>query len=197
MYSLKMEGYEKIYQKIKIEEEKKLNEPLSYYSMNRIIFEDNENKSIKVYDSTLFDGMSTFKIEKVEQLKDIKGLEVLKPQEGALNSWYALIIKYKPEIMNNVSRERFVEAVVVEGAVEVDIPNSTCPVNYLELFKYPDLLFDGYKNNVRYSENDFENATKFYNSIIKLPVWETEEDEEIVYKYIRAIKKVANNIKEL
>ena len=39
-----MEGYEKIYKKIKIEEEKKLNEPLSYYSMNRIIFEDNLSK---------------------------------------------------------------------------------------------------------------------------------------------------------
>ena len=133
----------------------------------------------------------------IEQLKDIKGLEVLKPAEGALNSWYAMIIKYKPEYMNNVSRKRFVDAVIAEGAVEVDIPNSTCPVNYLELFKYPDMLFYNYKDEVRYSDNDFENATKFYNEIIKIPVWEYEEDEEIVYKYIRAIKKVANNIDEL
>ena len=133
----------------------------------------------------------------MEQLKDIKGLEVLEPTEGAINSWYALIIKYNPEYMNNVSRERFVEAVIAEGAVEVDIPNSTCPVNYLELFKYPDLLFDNYKEKIRYSENDFENANKFYNSIIKIPVWEYSEDEEIIYKYIRTLKKVANNIEEL
>jgi len=133
----------------------------------------------------------------IEQLKGIKGLQVMKPAAGATNSWYALIIKYNPEYMSNVSREKFVEAVVAEGAIEVDIPNSTCPTNYLELFKYPDLLFDSYKEKVRYSENDFENATKFYNSIIKIPVWETKEDEEIVYKYVRALKKVAKNIDEL
>lgn len=133
----------------------------------------------------------------MEQLKDIKGLEVLEPQEGAINSWYALIMKYKPEFMNNVSRERFVDALIAEGAVEADIPNSICPVNYLELFEYPDLLFENYRNRIRYTNNDFENATKFYNSIIKIPVWETKEDEEIVFKYIRPIKKVCNNIEEL
>ena len=133
----------------------------------------------------------------IEQLKDIKGLEVLKPLKDSKNSWYAMIIKYHPEHMNNVSRERFVEAVVAEGAVEVDIPGSTCPVNYLELFKYPDLLFEKYRNKIRYTENDFKNASNFYNSIIKIPVWENKEDEEIIYKYIRALKKVANNIEEL
>lgn len=133
----------------------------------------------------------------MDQLKDIKGIEVIKPTDGAVNSWYAMIIKYHPEYMNNVSRERFVDAVIAEGAIEVDIPNSTCPVNYLELFKYPDMLFYNYKDKVRYKEDDFENATKFYNEIIKIPIWEFQEDEEIVYKYIRAIKKVANNIEEL
>ena len=98
MYSLKMEGYEKIYQKIKIEEEKKLNEPLSYYSMNRIIFEDNENKSIKVYDSTLFDGMSTFKIEKVEQIALDDNLidnEKLKKKEKEKEEFLSYISKMK------------------------------------------------------------------------------------------------------
>lgn len=74
---------------------------------------------------------------------------------------------------------------------------ATCPVNYLELFKYPDFLYDNYRNKIRYNEEDFPNATKFYNQIIKLPVWEGKDDEEIVYKYIRAIKKEANNIDEL
>lgn len=133
----------------------------------------------------------------IEQLKDIKGLEVLEPVKDATNSWYALIIKYHPEFMNNVSREKFVDAVIAEGGIEIDIPNSTCPVNYLELFKYPDFLYDSYRNKIRYNEDDFVNATKFYNEIIKLPVWENKDDEEIVYKYIRAIKKVANNIDEL
>lgn len=133
----------------------------------------------------------------IKELEDIKGLEVIKPIDGATNSWYAMIIKYHSEFMNNVSRERFVEAVNEEGAIEVDIPNSTCPVNYLELFKYPDPLFENYKDKVRYSESDFKNATEFYNNIIKIPIWEDQEDKEIIYKYIRALKKVTNNIKEL
>lgn len=133
----------------------------------------------------------------MDELKDIKGLKVLEPMKDAKNSWYALIIKYYPEYMRNVSREKFVDAVIAEGGIEIDIPNSTCPVNYLELFKYPDFLYDNYRNKIRYSEDDFPNATKFYNEIIKLPVWETKDDEEIVYKYLRAIKKVANNIDEL
>lgn len=133
----------------------------------------------------------------IEQLKDINGIEIMKPAEGAVNSWYALIIKYHPEFMNFVSKERFVEALKAEGAIEVDIPNSTCPVNHLPLFQYPDLLFENYRNKVRYNDNDFVKATDFYNSIIKIPVWENKEDEEIVFKYIRAIKKVCNNIDEL
>lgn len=133
----------------------------------------------------------------IENLKGIKGLEIMLPQKDTINSWYAMIFKYNPEYMNGVTRERFVDAVVAEGAIEVDIPNSTCPVNYLELFKYPDLLFDNYKDKVRYEENDYRNATNFYNSIIKIPIWEDEEDKEVIYKYIRAIKKVVNNIEEL
>ena len=93
-----MEGYEKIFQKIKEEEEKKLNEPLSYYSMNRIIFEDNENKSIKIYDSTLFDGLDTFKIEKVEQIELDDNLidnEKMKKREKEKEEFLSYISKMK------------------------------------------------------------------------------------------------------
>lgn len=133
----------------------------------------------------------------IDNLKEIKGLEVLTPIQGAQNSWYAMIIKYNSKDMNNVSREKFVEAVNAEGAIEVDIPSSTCPCNYLDLFKHPDFLFPNYRNKIKYYENEFKNATKFYNSIIKIPIWNEQEDIDIVYKYIRAIKKVVNNIDEL
>lgn len=133
----------------------------------------------------------------IKHLNNIKGLEVLVPQEGAINSWYAMIIKYDSKHMNNVSRDRFVEALIEEGAVEVDIPNSTCPASLLELFKYPDLLFGNYSNKINYTENDFRNSINFYNNIIKIPIWQDREDEGIIYKYIRAFKKVANNTEEL
>jgi len=133
----------------------------------------------------------------MSSLEGVKGLEILTPLEGAINSWYALIIKYHPELMCGVSREVFVNALHAEGAIEVDIPNSTCPVNYLDLFQYPDLLYPNYKGKIHYTKDDFPNATRFYDNIIKLPVWYTESDEYIVEKYIKAIKKVCKNIKEL
>ena len=61
-----MEGYEKIYTKIKDEEEKS-NQHLTFFSMNNIIFEDNPNKSTKVYDSSLFNKMKVFYIENNEE----------------------------------------------------------------------------------------------------------------------------------
>ena len=40
-----------------------------FFSMNNMIFEDNPNKTIKIYDTTLFDKMDVFKIEKVENIE--------------------------------------------------------------------------------------------------------------------------------
>ena len=63
-----MEGFENIFLKLK-EEEEKLNEPLSNYSLNKMIFEDESNKANKIYDETLFDNMEVFMIEKDENIE--------------------------------------------------------------------------------------------------------------------------------
>jgi len=133
----------------------------------------------------------------IEGLEDINGLKVMKPVPDAINSWYAIIIKYDSKEMNNVSREKFVEALLSEGAIEVDIPNSTCPMSHLDLFKKPEYLYPSYKDKIRFEENDFTEAEKFYNSIIKLPVWYTNEDKGKVERYIEAIKKVSMYINEV
>lgn len=132
----------------------------------------------------------------IKELKDIKGIEVLEPEADCKNSWYALIIKYDQEQMKGISRERFVEALHAEGAIEVDIPNSTCPLDSLELFKKHKILYPNDTYEFDYTDK-FESAHKFYNNIIKIPIWYGEDEEEIIIKYIRAIKKVCNNIKEL
>lgn len=131
----------------------------------------------------------------IENLSGIKGLQILKEEPECENSWYALILKYNQEEMLGVSRERFVEALHAEGAIEVDIPGSTCPINDLELFQHPKELFK--ESKFSYKKGEFKNAEKFFNCIIKLPVWYTEEDKDIVIKYIKAIKKVVKNIEEL
>ena len=60
---------EEIFLKLEEENKKKEKEPLSFFSMNNMIFEDNPNKTIKIYDSTLFNNMNIFKIEKVENIE--------------------------------------------------------------------------------------------------------------------------------
>lgn len=130
----------------------------------------------------------------IEGLNGLDGLEVLKPSEFSKNSWYALIIKYNQDKMQGVTRERFVEALHKEGAIEVDIPNSTKPVNDYKLFNKEQTV---YNIDLNYEKGQFEKAENFYKTIIKIPVWDTEEEEEIVNKYIKAIKKVYYNIKEL
>ncbi len=46
-------------------------------------------------------------------------------------------------------------------------------------------------------KGDFPNAERFYQSILKLPVWSNEEDLFIIQQYIDAIKKVSENYMEL
>ena len=53
-------------EKLNQDEEQKAKQPLSSYSMNTKIFEDNPNKTIKVYDESLFDQMKAIKIKKEE-----------------------------------------------------------------------------------------------------------------------------------
>ena len=114
-----MEGYEKVFQKIKEEEEKKINEPLSYYSMNKIIFDDDSNKSIKVYDENLFSNMNTFQIEKVEHIElneDSIDNENLKKREKEKEEFVSYISK-----MKNIISE--IEANTNEIKLEMELDN--------------------------------------------------------------------------
>ena len=60
---------EEIFLKLKEENEKRKGASFFFFSMNNMIFEDNPNKTIKIYDATIFDKMNVFKIEKVENIE--------------------------------------------------------------------------------------------------------------------------------
>lgn len=114
------------------------------------------------------------------------------------SSWYALIFKYKPEKLNGLSIDKFFEALQAEGLVEVDRPGSTSPLNLLPLFQNPSELFPVYKKYpFFYKPGDFPVAEKFYESIIKIPVWANSKDKNIVKLYIKGIEKVIKNHKDL
>ncbi|MDR0914357.1 MAG: DegT/DnrJ/EryC1/StrS family aminotransferase [Oscillospiraceae bacterium] len=130
-------------------------------------------------------------------LNDIPCIEIQKPKSSAQNSWYAMIFRYTGDRLYGVSRELFVEALIAEGAVEADIPNSTCPVVSLEFFKTPEFLFPCIEHRNDVSIDDYPHATDFYNSIFKIPVWFDPFDSNIVDDYISAFHKVCKNMGEL
>lgn len=131
----------------------------------------------------------------IRGLQGIPGIEVPSLDEDLKRSWYSFVIKYKPEELGGLSRERFYEALKAEGCIELDIPNSTSPLNLLTLFQKPSALFPEY--TFSYKKGDFPKAETFYLSILKLPVWHRACDEKIVDQYVAAFKKVTGQYKRL
>jgi len=146
---------------------------------------------------SVISGREKFASWMIKEIGKIKGLEPIVPSKNAKSAWYALMIKYNKSKVSDISREKFHEAVVAEGATELDIPKSTCPLNLTKLFQSPGELFPNYKGKFSYKEGDFPIAEGFYNSTLKLPVWDRQKDKKIALKYIKSLKKVINNQKEL
>jgi dTDP-4-amino-4,6-dideoxygalactose transaminase len=131
------------------------------------------------------------------ELRGVRGIRAPKIPVGAKPSWYAYVLQYKSEELGGLPIEKFYEALRAEGCAEADMPNSTCPLNLLQLFQAPGKLFPEYRNKVKYKPGDFPVAENFYHSAIKLPVWTAQEDFPFVKGYVKAIIKVCEHYKEL
>lgn len=123
-------------------------------------------------------------------LDAIEGVEVLAPREGTRNSWYAQLIRFDEKV-TSVSRERLVEALHAEGLIEFDIPGSTGLLDGEPLFNKPQVIFPYlYDRSYELRSGDYPNARRFYDSIVKLPVWASPEQEPITQTYCDGIRKV-------
>ena len=111
-------------------------------------------------------------------------------------SWYAFVFKYSAPAESNISREEFVDLLHAEGLSEVDIPGSTGPNHLLPLFQEPSVLFPQfYETSDCFNTNEtFPNAQKFYESIIKLPIWTQPEHRSLVRSYIEGLRKVLDHV---
>jgi perosamine synthetase len=121
----------------------------------------------------------------IKELKDVDGLNVIEPGNDKTSSWYALIIKYNSKI----PIEEFHKKLMDKGLKEMDIPGSTKPLNLLPMFQNPGKLFKSYEGKLNYKPGDFPNAEKFYSSILKMPVWSDDKDDQVVKKYIEGLKE--------
>lgn len=132
-----------------------------------------------------------------ERLSKLRGIRVPTLKQGEEAAWYSYIIKYVPEELDNLPIEKFFKALQAEGCYEVDMPGSTCPLNFLPLFQTPGELFPQYDGVFSYKVGDFPKAEHFFHTAIKLPVWMRKEDFPLVVAYADAIEKVVNNYKDL
>lgn len=133
----------------------------------------------------------------IEELKDIRGIEVPKISDNVEPSWYAFVMQYKSEELNGLPIEKFYRALLAEGCTELDRPGSTCPLNYHSLFQNPGAMFPKYERKISYRKGDFPSAERFHENSLKLPVWHDPKDEEIMNLYIDSFKKIIGGYKEL
>lgn len=143
---------------------------------------------------------SYLKIKQGYALQIIRNLEKVPFLEmpnidDRLPSWYAFVMLYDKKKANNIDRKTFIRLLKSEGLREIDIPNSTCPLNQLPLFKSPNniypYLYD--KNNTK-EEDEYLVSNIFYNSAIKLPVWALKNNSNLVLRYIEGILKVSYHV---
>jgi dTDP-4-amino-4,6-dideoxygalactose transaminase len=131
----------------------------------------------------------------IDELGEFPGIKVPRVPDGVEPSWYAFMLRYNPQELENLPVERFYEALKAEGCTEADRPGSTCPLNLHPLFQKPETLFPAYTGKMSYTKGDFPKAENFHKNSIKLPVWH-ETENELIDMYIAAFRKVALNFRE-
>lgn len=126
----------------------------------------------------------------------IPGLSTVYIPEKSSPSWYGLIIKYDPSYFMGTSRERFVDALLAEGANSFDIPHTTSPLTEYQIFNQRGVFFENYsKAKKYYDKGQFHQAEKFHNSIIKMEVWCGKNWQGHAKSHMNALKKVASYCK--
>ncbi len=120
--------------------------------------------------------------EKLGQLEFFENVEI---REGARCSWYALPVKY----IGDVSKEKFVRAVNAEGAVEVDVPGSTCPLTVHSAFQNPGAVHSS-MIDLAPIEHNFPRAQEFHDAVVKITVPYGCDRWAFAESYVNAISKV-------
>lgn len=114
-------------------------------------------------------------------ISSIPGLSTPAIPEMSEPAWYAFPILYDTSAFPGLSKQRFVEAIHAEGAVDADIPRSTCPLTAYALFA----------SSHPHADSTLPGALSFHRRLFKLPVWYGERRFDYANAYLSAIRKVA------
>lgn len=135
-----------------------------------------------------------------KRLSNISFLEMptVANRETDKHSWYAFVMHFrKDKAPAKLTREAFVDMLVSRGLKEVDIPRSTGLLNGLPLFSQTHEAIPRYGDKPWHNEQPdslFPVAVMFYQSAIKLPMWTTPGDKDIVEMYADTFVSVAKGL---
>ena len=126
------------------------------------------------------------------ELESIPGLRVARVPPKANPAWYAMPVIFDPQAFR-VPLQEFVAALNAAGAVEADIPGSTCPLNNYELFQSPEEISSLYAAAPRIDPCNFTAAIAFHNSMFKLDIWYGPDRFRFIDSYVKIIREVAKD----
>ncbi|HUU28202.1 MAG TPA: DegT/DnrJ/EryC1/StrS family aminotransferase [archaeon] len=134
-------------------------------------------------------------------LGKIRGLETIKTPADVRRTYYCYRIKYKPEELGGLEREKFIAALQAEG---VEVTTERYELLHLQpVFQELDLWGKGcpwncphVKRKVTYGPGDLPVTEELHRKLLALPVF-PQAKRELLDQYIKAFKKVAGNVDEL
>lgn len=133
-----------------------------------------------------------------EAINKMDGLSNVRISKNSSPAWYAFPFLFD-ENKFSVSKEKFVDYLNDIGAIEADIPGSTCPMDKYEIFKKPWELSKFYSEQKKSFSNlefDFPNAHSFHNKMIKFPTWYGKDRKEFAKYYIQALEQAVYKSKK-
>jgi perosamine synthetase len=130
-------------------------------------------------------------------LAECSGITTPTMPTGFRSSWYGYIARYDEVALGGLPIERYLDALIAEGAQDADRPGSTCPLNLLPLFQNPKELFPDLPFGLAYRPGQYPRAEEFHRNSIKVPVWHRPDDLTLVASYAEAFQKVSAHHSEL
>ncbi|MDB6372558.1 DegT/DnrJ/EryC1/StrS family aminotransferase [Photorhabdus bodei] len=129
------------------------------------------------------------------EIEKINGLKITRIPKKADPAWYAMPIMFDKSKFT-VGLHEFVDALTKAGAVEADIPGSTCPIHNYSLFHSPERISKNYEKKDRVLPENFKNAIKFHNSMFKLDIWYGPERQYFIDNYLAIITSTTERLRK-
>ncbi|RAW90255.1 aminotransferase class V-fold PLP-dependent enzyme [Photorhabdus laumondii] len=129
------------------------------------------------------------------EIEKINGLKITRIPKKADPAWYAMPIMFDKSKFT-VGLHEFVDALIKAGAVEADIPGSTCPIHNYSLFHSPERISKNYEKRGRVLPENFKNAIKFHNSMFKLDIWYGPERQYFIDNYLAIITSTTERFRK-